>query len=273
MTMISNSLRRFRPVASLLSRALPATTLATTLVIAAFGSTAGAVERKTIKVGVRHTIEAELFIPDGPGPFPIILELETSAGVGGADWDHCAEFARAGYICLVPKHLEAYGVTNEARRRGFTTDARAIFDELVAAIEQLEQMPQAKPGAVGAIGYSNGGFFAALLASAHKVKAAVGYYGAYDGAMSQPDLHTFKRFFNPHSAPMLILHGEYDGTVNRASALKLAEIIRENGGTCEIVIYPNAGHDFERAPHLPGDGAAMADARIRTAAFFKQYVR
>jgi dipeptidyl aminopeptidase/acylaminoacyl peptidase len=71
---------------------------------------------------------------------------------------------------------------------------------------------------------------------------------------------------------MLILHGENDGTVNRASALKLAEIIRENGGRCEIVIYPNAGHDFERAPRLPGDAAALADARQRTAAWFKMYV-
>lgn len=229
-------------------------------------------ERKTIKVGIRHNIEAELFTPDGPGPFPSILLLATSAGVGGADWDHCAEFARAGYICLVPKHLEAYGVTREARRRGFTTDARPIFDDLVAAIDDLNRLPKAKPGVVGAIGYSNGGFFTALLASARRIKAGVGYYGAYDGANSQPDLKTFKRFFNPSSSPMLILHGENDGTVNRASASKLAEIIRENGGKCEIVIYPNAGHDFERTPRLPGDMAALADARLRTDAFFKQYL-
>ena len=69
-------------------------------------------------------------------------------------------------------------------------------------------MPKARKGAVGTIGFSNGGFFAVLLAATGRVKAGVSYYGALDGAMTQPDLAPFIRRFTSASSPLLVLAGE-----------------------------------------------------------------
>ena len=62
--------------------------------------------------------------------------------------------------------------------------------------EEIDALPKARKGAVGAVGFSNGGFFAMLLAATNRVKAGVSYYGALDGARTQPDLAQFSKRFS-----------------------------------------------------------------------------
>ena len=72
--------------------------------IAAFAGPADAVDftTQTVTVGVRKNMEATLFTPNGPGPFPTVLEMHTSGGISEADRGYCANLARAGYICIAP---------------------------------------------------------------------------------------------------------------------------------------------------------------------------
>ena len=241
--------------------------------VAAAASAAGAADFTTqaITVGVRKNMEATLFIPNGPGPFPTILEMHTSGGISEADRGYCANLAREGYICIAPAFLRAHGITNpELRRKSFTSESRAIYDDFVEIISELNALPKAKPGAVGAIGFSNGGFFAAMLAGTSKVKAGVAYYGAFNGAGTHPDLDIFKKWWKAGSAPMLVLAGDGDVTIGKKPPRLLEQIMKDAGARYEVKYYPDTGHDFDRSGTTgPQNAASAADAWQRTLAFLR----
>ena len=234
-------------------------------------ATATAADFTSQTVGVRKNMEATLYTPNGPGPFPTVLVMHTSGGISEADRGYCANLAREGYICIAPAFLRAHGITSpELRRKAFTSEARAIIEDFVSIVAELDALPKAKRGATGAVGFSNGGYFAAILAASQRVKAAVAYYGAFNGAGTQNDLKPMQERFTSASAPLLILAGESDATIGMKPPRRLEEILKAIGARHEIVTYPNAGHDFERSGSTgPGNAAAAADAWRRTLAFLR----
>jgi carboxymethylenebutenolidase len=233
------------------------------------GAAAGTFTTQILTVGVRKNMEATLYTPDGPGPFPMVLVLHTSGGISSADQGYCGNLAKEGYICIAPAFLRAYGIAAETRRLSFTKDAHEIEGDFIEIIRELNALPKAKQGAVGAVGFSNGGFFAMILASMNKVKAGVSYYGALDGARSHPDLKPFQERFTSTSAPVLILAGENDTTIGKEPPKKLAAILDACGARYELKFYPNTEHAFDRSSTAPGNQAAAADAWPRTLAFLR----
>jgi carboxymethylenebutenolidase len=226
---------------------------------------------ESVTVGVHKNMEATLFTPKGPGPFPMVLEMHTSAGIKEADRGYCANLAREGYICIAPAFLRAHGISNaELRRKSFTSEAKPIVGDFIEIIHELNRLPKAKRGAVGAVGFSNGGFFAVMLAAMQKVKAGVSYYGALDGARAYPDLAPFKKRITSASSPVLILAGESDTTIGTAPPKLLEKILKEAGAPYEIKFYPGTGHDFDRTGSTgPNNAASAADAWQRTLAFLR----
>src|SRR4029079_7308360 len=65
-------------------------------VTASTSAMAGTFKRQEVTVGTRKNMEATLFIPDGPGPFPSVLVMHTSFGITEADRGYCANLAREG---------------------------------------------------------------------------------------------------------------------------------------------------------------------------------
>jgi carboxymethylenebutenolidase len=238
---------------------------------AATSATAGNFKRQEVTVGTRKNMEATLFIPDGPGPFPSVLVMHTSFGITEADRGYCANLAREGFICIAPAFLRAHGIMNEeVRRKAFTSEARPIMEDFVEIIGELNALPQAKKGAVGAVGFSNGGFFAAMLAAIGRVRAGVSYYGALDGARTHKDLDVFRSRWQANSSPMLILAGENDTTIGKGPPALLDQIIKGVGARDELKWYPDAGHGFDRNGTTgAGNAAAAADAWPRTLAFLR----
>jgi carboxymethylenebutenolidase len=226
---------------------------------------------KTVTVGVRKNMESTLYVPKGPGPYPTILVMHTSSGISEADRGYCANLAREGYICQAPAFLRAYGITSgELRKNSFTTDARAILEDFRSIVLEMQAMPMAKKGAACVVGFSNGGYFAAMIASGGRVKAAVSYYGTFTGAMTDPTLSRMRERWTANSAPLLILAPEGDTTIGVKIPRQLEAIIKAVGAPYEIKWYPGAGHDFDRAGTTgPNNAAAAADAWQRTLAFFR----
>jgi carboxymethylenebutenolidase len=221
---------------------------------------------KTVTVGVRKNMEATLYTPNGPGPFPMVVVLHTSGGLETFDLAYCGSLAKEGYICIAPAFLRAHAITEEIRQKAFTTERSSIMDDFREIIGELNALPQAKQGAVGAVGFSNGGYFTALLAARQEVRAAVSYYGALDGAHSQPDLPAFKKRFTKDSAPLLVLAGENDGLIGTGPPKLLEQIMKDAGARYEIKFYPGVGHRFDRQG---GNPEAAADAWQRTLAFLR----
>jgi carboxymethylenebutenolidase len=218
-------------------------------------------------------MEATLFIPKGPGPFPTVLEMHTSGGISEADRGYCANLAREGYICIAPAFLRAHGINSaEIRWKAFTSEARPIMEDFREIVQGLQAMPQAKKGAACVVGFSNGGYFAALIASGGRVKAAVSYYGTFTGANTDKDLSRMRERWNANSSPLLILAGEGDTTIGAETPRRLEAIIKAAGAPYEIKMYPGTGHDFDRIGSTgPNNAAAAADAWQRTLAFFRAH--
>jgi len=251
-----------------------AASLSVALTLAAVPALAGEPTSQAVRVGVRHNMEATLYTPDGPGPFPTLLLMHTSAGLTETDKGWCLKLAREGFICIVPAFLLAHGnLKGEFRRFAFTTEAQAIYDDFVETSGELNRLPTAKPGAVGAIGFSNGGYFALWLAATRQVKAGVSYYGALPGAGTDHELRRFQSTFNAQSSPVLELAGEDDSTIGTREVHRLEGILRTSGAPHEVKIYPDTEHDFDRTTMRAGNQAAAADAWPRTLAFFRRYLQ
>jgi carboxymethylenebutenolidase len=222
-----------------------------------------------IKVGVNKTMNAHLLAPDGPGPYPAILLLHTSGGLQSGDLEYAKRLIVEGYVVLVPAFLEAYGIRPQTRQAAFTTYAQSIYADLRASLEMLRGAEKVNGKKLGAIGFSNGAFFALWLAATGDVQAAVSYYGAINGAGTDNSLSRFRNSFSHTSSAVLILHGASDSTVRVSYAIELEEILTAAGSPHEFYQYPGAEHRFDR-DRYEGNEAAAQDAWQRTKVFLKK---
>lgn len=231
-------------------------------------------ETKTLTVGVKGEMAATLIAPDGPGPYPGVLVLHTSGGLRPADIDYAKRLSEQGYVCLVPAFMEAYGITEGRRAQTFTVNAGDVYRDLVAAVETLRNSDKVGGGKIGAVGFSNGGYFAMWLAATNKIDGGVSYYGALSGAGTDKELIRFTSTFRAESAPILVLHGTVDRTVPVGAAQRLAYIAKTAGSPVELQLYEGVGHGFDRAkPQTYGMEAATADAWNRTLVFLSKRLK
>jgi len=152
-------------------------------------------------------------------------------------------------------------------------DAGPIYADLVDAVTVLQHTGGVNGAKIGAVGFSNGGYFALWLAATTKVQARVSYYGALSGAGTDKSLARFAQVFTASSSPVLILHGTADDTLPVAAAQRLASILDATGSPYQIQIYEAAGHRFERDLASAADQSAATDAWQRTLSFLGEYLK
>ena len=230
---------------------------------------------ETLQVGAKKKMAAHLILPEGQGPFPGVLVLHTSSGLRPRDLDYATRLAKEGYVCLVPAFMDAYGITNQTRQATFTTYGDEIFADLVDAVELLKKRPEVAQEKIGAVGFSNGGYWAVLLAARAKIRAGVSYYGAYTGAGTDRVLKRFQQAFTKESSPVLILHGSRDNTVQVDNVQRLLSILDEKKSAHDGKIYLGAGHSYDRAGEgvdAKADADAAADSWTRTLAFLREHL-
>lgn len=230
-----------------------------------FAST-GAIAADTVqlKTGAKQAMEATLYKPAGAGPFPAVLILHTSSGLRPPDHAYASKLADEGYVCLVPDFFKAYGLSQSNRQQTFTTHAQGIHADFIAAIDMLKKRQDVQADRIGAVGFSNGGYWALLLAANGQIQAGVSYYGAVTGAGTDRSLQAFQAAFTDKSSPVLVLHGARDTTVAAQNAEFLVSILKKANVPHEFRLYPSAEHSFERGKM---DSEAAADAWERTLRF------
>jgi carboxymethylenebutenolidase len=229
-------------------------------------------DSKTIKVGVNRNVNAYLMTPDGLGPYPAVLVLHTSGGLKTEDLEFAKRLAKEGYVALVPEFLEVYGIRPQTRKAAFTTYAQSIYSDFVASLNQLRSIEKVDSKKIGAIGFSNGGYFALWLAATNQVQAGISYYGAINGAGTDMSLSRFRQVFTNTSAPVLILHGTNDSTVPISNAIELDSILAAAQSPHEFNQYPGAEHRFDRDGGASNEAAAV-DAWQHTQSFLSNILK
>jgi carboxymethylenebutenolidase len=203
-----------------------------------------------------ETVQAQLYMPKGDGPFPALVVIHEWWGLNEWVKEQASKFADEGYVALA---IDLYRgqvatTTDEAHQimRGVPED-RANRD-LLAATAYLGSLPKVNPKRVGAIGWCMGGGYALDLAIADpKLKAAVINYG---------HLASDKATLRKIHAAVLGIFGGQDKGIPVADVHKFESDMLSLDKKVEIHIFADAGHAFENPNNQQGyrpDDAAKAE--------------
>ena len=203
------------------------------------------------------------FLAAGQGPHPAIIVLHGSQGLGKfrAFYErNAAQFAHAGFDAYVVDYYNEQDVacskTVETRRANFSKRI-GVWSQMVSDVVTDVLAQGHKGRAVGIVGFSQGGYLGTSVASKDtRIAALVVYYGGIPAQRRADGKHPIT-----HMPPLLELHGDADTVVPMERGKELVELTRSLGQAAEMVIYPGAGHGFNRT--------AATDAEQRTLEFFQ----
>ena len=216
--------------------------------------------------GPGFNMEAEMFRPEGKGPFPAVIALHGCAGLYKRDGtlsarhvDWGQRLSKAGFMVLMPDSYGSRGLGSQCKVRD--RDVRPSRDRVADALatrDYLQSRSDIKADAVSLLGWSNGGS-TVLYAVKEKPSSSV---------------------------PLLILIGTADDWTPAEPCMALAERAKSQGDDVQIVTYAGAYHDFDHpdlalhtrrglaytsgksgVAHTGSNPAAAADAADRVSAF------
>ena len=212
------------------------------------------------------TLHAQLFKPDGAGPFPTVIALHGCGGLNGQsdqiepryrDW--AEQLLKDGNAVLLPDSYGSRELGPQCRvkeRRVLARRERVA--DIMASRQWLSQQPWVAQDRISLIGWAHGAS-AVLWAvrpqlSSHKVepdfRAAVAFY---------PDCRISSGLGWSARVPTLLLIGASDDVSSPPACRQMVDGARGRSALARIVVYPGAAHDFDRA-NFPLHAVAGTDA-------------
>ncbi|HEX8416711.1 MAG TPA: dienelactone hydrolase family protein [Methylobacterium sp.] len=216
-------------------------------------------------------------MPQGEGPFPIVLVIEEIFGVHDYIKDICRRLAKAGYCAVAPELYARQGDLSTM------TDAKVIVRDVISKTPDAQWIADLDATAayavsaargdgkrLGTMGWCRGGR-AVWLYAAHRrdLKAGVAWYGQLAGERTPIQPRTAGDVVAEIQAPILALYGGQDAGIPVAAVEEARDRARAAGKSVELVVYPDAPHGFH-ADYRPSYRKADAeDAWTRALAFLK----
>lgn len=218
-------------------------------------------------------------MPQGAGPFPIVLVVEEIFGVHEYIKDICRRLAKQGYVAVAPELYARQGdltkmtdVQQILREVISKTPDDQMLKDLDAAAKWAADQSKGNAAKLGITGFCRGGR-AVWLYAAHNpnVKAAVAWYGQLGGQTTPIQPKTAADVVGDLKAPVLGLYGSADASIPVPLVEAQRDKAKAAGKTVEVVIYPDAPHAFH-ADYRPSFRKEPAeDGWKRMLAWFKQY--
>jgi dienelactone hydrolase len=235
------------------------------------------------------TLHAQLYKPDGDGPFPTVIALHGCGGLGGhsepvlpryRDW--AEQLLTTGHAVLLPDSYGSRELGPQCRvKERHVRARRERVADIIAARQWLAQQPWAAHDRISLIGWASGA--SALLwavrpqslrSSEPDFRSAIAFY---------PDCRVSSGLGWSARVPTLLLIGAKDDVSSPAACRQMVDGARGRTALTRIEVYPGAAHDFDRANlplhaiggsadssvpehgHIGTDADARADAQKRVA--------
>lgn len=209
--------------------------------------------------GAPPNLQAALFRPSGPGPFPALVALHGCGGLRlrsgaldarAADWG--ARLAAIGYVVVFPDSFATRGVREictQANR--VVSPTRGRPEDAFAARAWLAQQPFVDAGRIGVVGWSNGASTVLTVIDASR-PLPPDSGGAFQTAIAfYPGCRTALRSGRWSArGPLAIFMGDADNWTAPAPCVDLVAAAEQRGEAVAITLYPGAHHDFDH-PNLP----------------------
>jgi dienelactone hydrolase len=213
-------------------------------------------------------LDAVVYRPAGPGPFPAVVAMHGCGGLWNrhgapsarhADWGE--RLAAQGFLVVLPDSFSSRGLGSQCgvSERSVRASRERVADAHVVR-RWLQSRADVKPAAISLMGWSNGGstVLGAMRADKGMADGRPDFAGAvafYPGCRAAFESQKYRL-----RRPLLILMGSEDDWTPPGPCEGLVMAARARGEPADIVIYPGAVHDFDHPSlrHRQREGLAFS---------------
>lgn len=214
------------------------------------------------------TLHAQLYKPNGVGPFPTVIALHGCGGLGTQsepvlpryrNW--AEELLKSGHAVLLPDSYGSRDLGPQCRvqdRRVLARRERVA--DVNASRQWLLRQPWVARDRISLIGWASGA--SALLWAVRPQSLSRSAEPDFRSAIAfYPDCRVSSRLGWSTRVPTLLLIGARDDISSPSACRQMVDGARGRSALARIVVYPGAGHDFDRA-NLPLRTIAASDATL-----------
>jgi dienelactone hydrolase len=203
------------------------------------------------------TLHAQLYKPDGDGPFPTVIALHGCGGLTGRsepvlpryrDW--AERLLKDGQAVLLPDSYGSRELGPQCRVKERAVRARRErVEDIMAAKQWLLQQPWVARNRVSLIGWGSGA--SAVLWAIRPQSLTRDIAADFRSAIAfYPDCRMSAGLGWSARVPTLILIGAKDDVSSPPACRQMIDGARGRSALTRYVVYPSAYHDFDRV-NLP----------------------
>jgi dienelactone hydrolase len=214
-------------------------------------------------------LRAQLYKPEGQGPFPVVIALHGCGGLAGRsepvlpryrDW--AEQLIREGHAVLLPDSYGSRELGPQCRANEHKVHARRErVEDIMASRQWLVQQPWAAHDRISLLGWANGA--SALLWAVRPQLSSRGVEPDFRSAIAfYPDCRISAGLGWSARVPTLLLIGAKDDVSSPPACRQMIDGAYGRSALTRIVVYPGAYHDFDRANFPLHAIAAASDATL-----------
>lgn len=201
------------------------------------------------EIGILTNLSNAVFKPKGDGPFPAVVLVHTCGGIKDSHIrTHADDLLAKGFVVLVqdsfnPRGRPDCGPANQNAPSSLL-GARDAYD----ALRHLSQYPFVDKARIYEVGYSWGGFVAALLAS-DRIAAGLSATGRFRATIANysPCKVGVRNIVQPDTdRPLLMLLGERDDETPPATCFPMLEDMKAAGKPVQWHVFPGTTHGWDK---------------------------
>ena len=214
------------------------------------------------------TLHAQLYKPDGDGPFPTVIALHGCSGLAShsdavlpryRDW--AEELLKTGHAVLLPDSYGSRELGPQCRVKERQVLARRErVADINAARQWLLEQSWVAHDRISLMGWANGAS-ALLWAVRPQLSSRSGAPDFRSAIAFYPDCRISSGLGWSARVPTLLLIGAKDDVSSPSACRQMVDGARGRSALTRIEVYPGASHDFDRADlplHAIGAGSDAA---------------